>query len=162
MVPESVWPPGPSRGPHLRSEGTLGLLSYSKPLALQKARLLTPLSRPKLVTSTCMMVLFGYLYNRIYAQKNYPALFSCYQQTGPAQFGQNHPPSSFSPHQAILATKQSWVDFFSADAPFLVVVLFFLSFLSPPKLLRNENENNIKKSSAELLKVVRNTNPNPR
>ena len=27
-----------------------------------------------------------------------------YQQTGPAQFGQNHPPSSFSPNQAIIAT----------------------------------------------------------
>ena len=26
-----------------------------------------------------------------------------YQQTGPAQFGQNHPPSSFSPHQATIA-----------------------------------------------------------
>ena len=129
MVPDSVRPPGPSRGPHLRSEGTLGLLSYSKPLALQKARLLTPLSRPKLVTSTCMMVLFGYLYNRIYAQKNYPALFSCYQQTGPAQFGQNHPPSSFSPHQAIIATKQSWVDFFSANAPLEALMTLPISLL---------------------------------
>ena len=27
-----------------------------------------------------------------------------YQQTGPAQFSQNHPPSSLSPHQAIIAT----------------------------------------------------------
>ena len=50
-------------------------------------------------------------------KKNYPALFCCYHQTRPAQFGQNHPPSSFSPHQAIIATKQSWVIFFSANAP---------------------------------------------
>ena len=42
-------------------------------------------------------------------KKKYPALFCCYLQTGPAQFGQNHPPSSFSPQQAITATKQSWV-----------------------------------------------------
>ena len=51
-------------------------------------------------------------------KKIYPALICWYQQTGPAQFGQNHPPSSFSPHQAITATNQSWVDFFSADAPY--------------------------------------------
>ena len=50
-------------------------------------------------------------------KKIYPALIYWYQQTGPAQFGQNHPPSSFSPHQVITATNQSWVDFFSADAP---------------------------------------------
>ena len=62
-------------------------------------------------------------------KKNYPALFCCYLQTGPAQFGQNHPPSSFSPHQAIIATKQSWVIFFSADAPFPPLILFI-----PPKM----------------------------
>ena len=47
----------------------------------------------------------------------YPALFCCYLQTGPAQFGQNHPPSSFSPHQATVATKQSWVNFFFCRCP---------------------------------------------
>ena len=50
-------------------------------------------------------------------KKIYPALICWYQQTGPAQFGQNHPPSSFSPHQAITATNQSWVDFFFCQCP---------------------------------------------
>ena len=49
-------------------------------------------------------------------KKIYQALICWYQQTGPAQFGQNHLPCSFSPHQAIIATIKPESNFFSANA----------------------------------------------
>ena len=67
-------------------------------------------------------------------KKNLPSSDCCYQQTGPALFCQNHPPSSFSPHQAIIATKQTWVIFFSADA-LLHHLALKNSFLKPKNFL---------------------------
>ena len=63
-------------------------------------------------------------------KKHYPALICWYQQTGPAKFGQNHPPSSFSPHQAITATNQSWVYFFFLPMPHSII-RFYLTKIQP-------------------------------